>query len=100
MALSEGNSGNSVFVADQCKEALGWALAFSSVLLLLQAGEVLKQAGLEVLVVPRRAAGCGVLLLVESGSVARALSILSSQRIEPVEVLPYAGPAAAVLYRR
>lgn len=98
--MSEGNSGDGVFVADRCKGALGWALAFSSVRLLLWAGEVLKQAGLGVLVVPRRAVGCGVLLLVESDSVAQALSILSQRRIEPVEVLPYVGPADAVHYRQ
>lgn len=94
--MSEANRGDEVFVvSDRGKGVPGWALGFPSVRLLLRAGEVLKQAGLPVLVVPRRAADCGVLLLVRSDSVSLALSALSRCRIEPVEVRPYAISADA-----
>jgi hypothetical protein len=65
------------------------ALAFSSIHLLLRAGEVLRQVGYDVLVVPRRIKGCGVLLLVERHCVAAALDELARRSIEPAEVLPY-----------
>lgn len=64
------------------------AMAFASVRLLLRAGQVLRQAGIDVLVVPRRIEGCGVLLLVGQDSAA-ALSLLSAHAIAPAEVLPY-----------
>jgi hypothetical protein len=56
---------------------------------LLHAGEVLRQAGYDVLLVPRRIRGCGVLLLVERRLAALALGELARHSIEPTEVLPY-----------
>jgi hypothetical protein len=64
-------------------------LAFSSVRLLLRAGEVLRQVGYDVLVVPRHIKGCGVLLLVERHCTAAAIGELAKRSIEPAEVLPY-----------
>jgi hypothetical protein len=77
-------SGASVGIQAHC-----CGLSFSSIHLLLRAGEVLKQVGYDVLVVPRRINGCGVLLLVERHCAAAALGELARRSIEPAEVLPY-----------
>ena len=71
-------------------------LAFSSIHLLLAAGEVLKQVGYDVLVVPRRIDGCGVVLLVERHCAAAALGELARRNIEPAEVLPYRNESEVV----
>jgi hypothetical protein len=78
-------AGSSGWATPSC----GCALAFASVRLLLRAGHALRQAGIDVLVVPRRVDGCGVLLLVGQDSVTVALSLLSIHAIVPAEVLPY-----------
>lgn len=71
-------------------------LAFESVRVLLRAGELLKEAGFDVLVVPRRTLNCGVLLLVQQRFAAAALSALARQAIKPDDVLPYELPQEAV----
>lgn len=65
------------------------SLAFGTVRILLRAGELLKGAGLDVLVVPRRTKGCGVLLLVEQHLTNAALSALSERGIRPQRVMLY-----------
>jgi len=72
-------------------------LAFASVRGLLAAGELLKAAGFGVLVVPRRIAGCGVLLLVPSGSATAALALLGTHGIEPTGLVPYRNTPAEVI---
>jgi len=69
--------------------APGVALGFGSVRQLLHAGELLRAAGFDVLVVPRRAPGCGALLLIEQHAFAAALAVLASGRVPPSEVRPY-----------
>ena len=75
----------------------GCGLAFGSVRGLLAAGELLKVAGFSVFVVPRRIAGCGVLLLVPSDSATAALALLDTHGIKPTGLVPYRNTPAEVI---
>jgi len=50
---------------------------------------MLKTEGIEVLVAPRRVAGCGVVLLLDSAQVPTALELLARHSIKPETVAGY-----------
>jgi hypothetical protein len=71
-------------------------LAFDTIHKLLGAGRLLKERGLDIVVVPRRVAGCGALLLVESTAVTGALALLTDRGFAPSAVTVYPNPEEAL----
>ncbi|MEO0079082.1 MAG: hypothetical protein ABIK44_00170 [candidate division WOR-3 bacterium] len=65
------------------------ALSFSTIRSLLCAGQLLRENGIDVIVAPRRVAGCGAVLVLDTSQLAPALTILARQNIKPDTVSTY-----------
>ncbi|GEM_PF-6294891 len=64
-------------------------IPFPSIKQVMEAGEILKKSGIEVLLIPKRTPDCGVYLLFPESLKDKVIKILSNHNIKSEEVLRY-----------
>lgn len=89
--LTDDTRQSSLHYAHSSESAISGLTSFSfaTVQVLISAARVLKEHGFDVIVAPRRIAGCGVVLVLDAGQVSAALTFLNRLGIEPDSVGAY-----------